>query len=165
MNQHAKKEATAIPMGMWDPLQEIDTLRREIDRAFEEAGLGPLGGRPRLAFLPGRGPRQYPLVNVYDDGKTFTVEALAPGLDPDKIDLSVLQNTLTISGEKPGPQSVAPERIHRIERSAGRFLRTVQLPAEADPDKVNASYRNGLLVVTVPRAEAALPRKITVQAS
>jgi HSP20 family protein len=152
-------------MAMWDPLQEIDSLRREIDRAFEEAGLGPLGRRGRLAFLPGRAARQYPLVNIYDDGETFTVEALAPGLDPNKIELSVLRNTLTLAGEKLGPQNVAPERIHRVERAAGRFLRTVELPAEADPEKVTANYQNGFLVVRVPRAEAARPRKIAVQTS
>jgi HSP20 family protein len=152
-------------MALWDPLQEIDSLRRQIDRAFEDAGRGGPGGRRRLAFLPGRGARQYPLVNVYDDGETLTVEALAPGLDADRIDLSVLRNTLTIAGEKLGPHNVDPERIHRIERSAGRFMRTVELPAEVDPDKVTATYRNGFLVVTVPRAEASRPRKITVQTS
>jgi HSP20 family protein len=151
-------------MAMWDPFQEIESLRREIDRAFEDAGLGPLGRRGRLAFLPGRAARQYPLVNVYDNGDTFTVEALAPGLDPDKIDLSVLRNTLTIAGEKVGPQGVAPERWHRMERAAGRFMRTVELPAEVDPDKVSAAYRNGLLVVTVPRAESARPRRVAIQA-
>jgi HSP20 family protein len=152
-------------MAMWDPLQEIDSLRREIDRAFEEAGLGPLGRRGRLAFLPGRAARQYPLVNIYDDGETFTVEALAPGVDPAKIELSVLRNSLTLAGEKLGPQRVPAERIHRVERGAGRFLRTVELPAEVDPDKVTANYQNGFLVVRVPRAEAARPRKIAVQTS
>src|SRR5919199_1243440 len=147
-------------MTMWDPFQEIESLRREIDRAFEDAGLGPLGRRGRLAFLPGRAARQYPLVNVYDNGETFTVEALAPGLDPDKIDLSVLRNTLTIGGEKTGPQGVPPEGWHRMERAAGRFMRTVELPAEVDPDRVNATYHNGLLVVSVPRAESARPRKV-----
>jgi HSP20 family protein len=151
-------------MTMWNTLNEIDGLRREIDRAFDEAGLSPLARRGRMAFLPGRAARQYPLVNVYDRGETFTVEALAPGLDPEKVDLTVLRNTLTISGEKVGPQEVASERWHRMERSAGRFMRTVQLPAEADPDKVSATYRNGLLVVTVPRAESARPRKVTIQA-
>lgn len=150
---------------MWDALSEIDSLRRQIDRAFEDVGWGGAGGRRRLAFLPGRGARQYPLVNVYDDGETLTVEALAPGLDTDKIDLSVLRNTLTIAGEKPGPHNIAPDRIHRIERAAGRFMRTVELPAEIDPDKVTARYANGFLVVTVSRAEAARPRKIAVQTS
>lgn len=152
-------------MAMWDPLQEIDSLRREIDRAFEEAGLAPPGRRGRLAFLPGRAARQYPLVNIYDDGETFTVEALAPGLDPARIELSVLRTSLTLAGEKLGPQNVPPERIHRTERAAGRFLRTVELPAEVDPDKVTADYQNGLLVVRVPRAETARPRKIAVQTS
>jgi hypothetical protein len=111
--------------------------------AFEGAGLGPLGGRGRPAFLPGRGARQYPLVNVYDNGETFTVEALAPGLDPEKIDLSVLRNTLTIAGDKPAPQGIAPERIHRIERAAGRFVRTVELAAEADPGPGQSSQLRG----------------------
>ena len=64
-------------MTMFDPFRDFEALRREIDRAFAEAGLGPLGHRPRQAFLPGRAARQYPLVNVHDDGETFVVEALA----------------------------------------------------------------------------------------
>ena len=152
-------------MAMWKPFQDVESLRRDVERAFEEAGLGALGRRGRLAFLPGRAARQYPLANVYDHGEAFLVEALAPGLDPEKIDLTVLPNTLTIAGEKVGPQGVAPERWHRMERAAGRFVRTVELPAEADPQKVSAAYRNGLLSVTVPRAESARPRKVAVQAN
>lgn len=74
-------------------------------------------------------------------------------------------STLTIAGEKPGLSNVAPERIHRSERSAGRFTRTVELPAEVDPNKVSAQYKDGLLLSTLPRAESARPRRITVQAS
>jgi HSP20 family protein len=151
-------------MAIWDSLQDVEGLRREIDRAFEEAGLSPLRRRERVAFLPGRAARQYPLVNVYDNGDTFTVEALAPGLDPDNVDLTLVRNSLTIAGEKAGPKGVASEGWHRMERSAGRFVRTVELPAEADPDRVSATYRDGLLVVTVPRAESARPRKVAIQA-
>ena len=151
-------------MAIWDSFHEVDGLRREIDRAFEEAGLSTLGRRARVAFLPGRAARQYPLVNVYDNGDTLTVEALAPGLDPDKVDLTLVRNSLTIAGEKVGPNSVASEGWHRMERSAGKFVRTVELPAEADPDKVSATYRNGLLVVSVPRADSARPRKVAIQA-
>jgi HSP20 family protein len=152
-------------MTFWDSFHDVDGLRREIGRAFEEAGLSPLGRTRRVAFLPGRAARQYPLVNVYDNGESFTVEALAPGLDADRVDLTVLRNTLTIAGEKVGPHGVSAERWHRMERSAGRFVRTVELPAEADPDKVSATYRNGLLVVSVPRAESARPRKVAIQAA
>lgn len=151
-------------MTIWNPFYDMDGLRREIDRAFESAGMSSLARRGRVAFLPGRAARQYPLVNVYDNGETLTVEALAPGVDPDKVDLTVLHNTLTIAGEKVAPETVTSERWHRMERSAGRFMRRVELPAEADPDKVSAIYRNGLRVVTPPRAESARPRKVTIQA-
>lgn len=151
-------------MAEWDPFRELEALRREIDRAFESVGLGP-SRTSRLAFLPGRAARQYPLVNLHDDGQSFYVEALAPGVTPDRFEVTVVGNTLTIAGEKAGPPDVAPERLHRSERAAGRFMRTVELPAEVDPSKVSAQYRHGLLLLTLPRAEAAKPRRVTVQAS
>ena len=139
-------------------------------RAAGSAVGGPAEGAPagrawRRAFLPGRAARLYPLVNLYDDGAAFTVEALAPGVDPAGLDVTVAGTTLTIAGEKPGPAGVPPERIHRSERAAGRFVRTVELPTEVDADGVSAQYRNGLLLVSVPRAESAKPRRVAVQAS
>jgi HSP20 family protein len=151
-------------MASWDPFSDLDALRREIDRALGEAGVRPGARASRPGFLPGRGARQYPLVNVYDDGERYTVEALAPGVDPDKLEITVVRTTLTISGDKPGPSSVAAERVHRSERAAGRFVRTVDLPVEVEPAQVSAQYRNGLLVLTLPRAEAARPRRVAVQA-
>lgn len=150
-------------MAVWDPFRELETLRQEIDRAFEQAGLAPFP-RWRLAFLPGRAARQYPLVNLHDDGENLYAEALAPGVEPDKFEVTAVGNTLTIAGEKPGLPDVAPERLHRSERAAGRFMRTVELPIEIAPDKVTARYRQGLLLLTLPRAEAARPRRIAIQA-
>lgn len=152
-------------MAIWDPFRELEALRREIDQAFGEAGLRPPGRRRQQAFLPGRAARQYPLVNIYDDGTAFYVEALAPGVDPDQLEINAAARALTISGEKVGLTDVAAERVHRSERAAGRFTRTVELPHEIDPDQVSAEYRNGLLLLTLPRAEAARPRRVTVQAS
>ena len=150
-------------MPVWDPFREFEELRREIDRAFEQAGVG-LFPRWRLAFLPGRAARLYPLVNLSDDGETVTVEALAPGVDPEKFEVTVVGSTLTIGGEKVGLGDVPPERLHRSERAAGRFVRTLELPAEVDPAKVTAHYRNGVLLLTLPRAETVRPRRIAVQA-
>jgi HSP20 family protein len=152
-----------------DPFRELERARRELERAFGDAGAAAPGGPPagrawRRAFLPGRAARLYPLVNLYDDGETFTVEALAPGVDPAGLDVTVAGSTLTLAGEKPGPTGVPPERVHRSERAAGRFVRTVELPAEVDPDGVRARYQHGLLLVTVPRAASARPRRVTVQA-
>ena len=151
-------------MGVYDPFRELERFRRESGRGGA-TGAELAGRHWRLAFLPGRAARQYPLVNVHDDGETFTVEALAPGLDPVHLEVTVVRNTLTIAGEKPGPANVPPERIHRSERAAGRFVRTVELPTELDADRVNAQYKNGLLLVSVPRSESAKPRRVSVQAS
>lgn len=151
-------------MAVWDPFRELEALQRQIDRAFAGAGLDP-PRTGRLAFLPGRGARQYPLVNLHDDGQNLYVEALAPGVEPDQLEVTVVGSTLTIAGQKPGGTDVAPERLHRNERAAGRFVRTVDLPAQVEADQVGAQYSHGLLLLTLPRAESAKPRRVTVQAS
>jgi HSP20 family protein len=143
---------------------ELEALRQQIDRAFTDGGYGAFP-KWRMAFLPGRAARQYPLVNVYDDGTDLYVEALAPGIEPDKFEITIVGDRLTIAGEKPGIPNVAPEKVHRTERAAGRFMRTVELPAEVDADKVATVYRNGLLMLTLPRAESARPRRIEVHAN
>jgi HSP20 family protein len=147
---------------MWDPFVEMEALRREIDRAFE--GFWPQRPwRPfRTAFLPGLAARQYPLVNVHEDEANLYVEALAPGVDAKSLDLSVVGDTLTIKGEKPGLAQVAAEAYHRNERAAGRFIRTIELPTEVDRERVAADYRNGLLLITLPKSEAAKPRQIPI---
>ena len=150
-------------MALWDPFREMDELRRQVDRAFESYSGERRPAFGRVAFLPGYGARQYPLVNLYEDKDNLYVEALAPGLSPEKLDLTVQGTTLTISGEKPGLQNVRGEDLHRSERSAGRFVRAVELPYLVAETGVKASYQNGLLLVTLPRHEAAKPRQIAVK--
>jgi HSP20 family protein len=150
-------------MAQWNPWQELEAVRRGIDRAFEQVGL-QLPPLFRPAFLPGHAAREYPLVNLYDDNDTVYIEALAPGLDPASLNVSVVRNTLTLSGEKPRVTTeVKPEAFHREERAAGKFVRSLELPSEVDENKVKADYKNGLLLVTLPKAEKAKPRQINVQ--
>ncbi len=146
--------------------QDMDALHRELDRAFEQAGLARWT-RPfsRMAFLPGRGARVYPLVNLSEDGSALYVEALAPGVDSDTLEVSVQNNQLTLSGSKSAPnKDLKPECFHRNERAAGKFVRTVELPVEVDAEKVEAEYKKGLLLVKLPKAEKAKPRQIPVTA-
>lgn len=146
----------------WHPLRELETLRRDIDRAFNNMGQTN-NPRFRSAFLPGRAARQYPLVNLSEDRDHIYVEALAPGVDPASIDMSVVRNVLTISGEKRRlPEDVKPEAIHRSERAAGKFVRNIELPIEIDSEGVTAEYKHGLLRVTLPKAAAARPKQINV---
>ena len=147
-------------MAEWNPFADMEALRQEIDRAFEQFSFGPF---PHAAFLPGREPRRYPLLNLLEDKDNLYVEALTPGVDPQSLNVTVLQNRLTVSGEKGGVGNIKPEAFHRNERASGKFVRTIDLPVEVDESKIQAEYKNGLLVVTMPRAEQAKPKQISVK--
>jgi len=146
----------------WNPWREIEALRRDIDNTFHTVGQTN-ERRFRSAFLPGRAARQYPLVNLSEDRDHIYVEALAPGVDPASIEVGVIRNVLTILGEKRRlPQDLKPEALHRSERAAGKFVRSIELPIEIDSDQVKAEYKHGLLMVTLPKAAAAKPKQINV---
>ena len=152
-------------MARWDSYNSsgMETLRSEIAQAFDRAGpqFAPMF---RTAFLPGRGAREYPLINLYDDQNSIYVEALAPGADPASFNISVAGETLTLSGEKPRVQGeIKPEAFHREERAAGKFVRSIELPVDVDGNNVTAQYKNGLLLINLSKSEKAKPRQINVQ--
>jgi HSP20 family protein len=150
-------------MAEWNPVDEMEALRREIDRAFEGFGFG-LQPRQRVAFLPGQGPRRYPLINLLEDKDHVYIEALTPGVDPQSLDVSVMQNRLTLSGEKSRISGeIKPEAFHRSERASGKFVRTIDLPAEVNEQAIQAEYKNGLLLITMAKAEKAKPKQISVK--
>lgn len=143
----------------WNVFEEMDRLRTDMNRLFGEIS----GSRPwRLAFLPGVAARRYPLMNLHETEGGYRVVALAPGVHPDSFEITVHDNVLTLSGEKRPPEGVKPDEYHRSERSEGRFVRSIELAGEIDPEKVKATYTNGLLTVTLEKSEAAKPRKIQV---
>ena len=150
---------------MWDPFQDLEALRRQVERALEEhrGGRWPLS---RTAFLPGLSARSYPLLNINEDKDNVYLEALAPGLNPDSLDITVRDDVLRIAGEKPSVNpDIKAEAFHRNEHSAGRFVRTMTLPTGVDASKVKAKYTNGLLTITLPKAEEAKPKQIEVSVS
>lgn len=147
-------------MAEWNPVEDMESLRQEINRAFEGFGQGS----HRVAFLPGTGPRRYPLINLLEDKEQIYVEALTPGVDPQSLNVTVMQNRLTLSGEKTRTAGeIRPEAFHRNERAIGKFVRTVDLPVEVDENAIQAEYKNGLLIVTLPKAEKAKPKQINVK--
>ena len=145
------------------PFEDLASLRQEIDRAFEGFGIAQDPLR-HVAFLPGRGPRRYPLINLLEDKDNIYIEALTPGVNPKSLDISVTQNRLTLAGEKTRiAEDVKPEAFHRSERASGKFVRIVDLPLEVEGGEIEAEYKNGLLFVTIPKAEKAKPRQINVK--
>jgi HSP20 family protein len=150
-------------MAEWNPWTQMEQMRRELDRAFDNFARRGREPFSRVAFLPGRAARQYPMVNVHDRGDTIKVEALAPGLDPESLEVSVMRNTLHIAGEKRRLMAdIQPEAFHRRERATGKFVRTIELPTEIDESKVSADYINGLLVIALPKVAQAKPKQISV---
>jgi HSP20 family protein len=150
--------------GVWSVFEDMDRLRREINRVLGDVGTGWSHPFSRVSFLPARAPRAYPLVNIFDEEERYLVEALAPGLDPVTIDITVLENRLAVSGTKEGmPAEIETDCCHRAERAAGRFQRTINLPGEIDRERIEAEYVNGLLRISLPKSEKARPKKIQVK--
>lgn len=147
-------------MRLYNPWEELDKMRDEMDRAFGAF----LGRAPwRLSFLPGSGLHEVPSVNVSETERGYLVAALAPGVDAATFDVTVRGNALSISGEKKAPEGVKPESYQRSERALGKFSRVIHLPSQLDPEKVKAAYAEGILTVELEKAQAAKPRSIPVQ--
>lgn len=148
-------------MTNWDLFKEMDNLRREVDEAFKHFGMGRFLTPP---FLPGVGTADFPRINLSEDANNFYVEALVPGISPADLELNVMQGTLTLSGERK-ESDAGKGTWHRRERGSGKFLRTIDLPAAVNQDKVEAQYRNGVLMITLPKAESVKAKRISVRAS
>lgn len=136
-----------------DLFNQFGRMQRDLDTLF---GTLPIGIRAMAAG-------SYPPINIGSTPKQVDVYVFAAGMDPQKLDVSLEQNLLTIAGER---VSEPPEsaQIYRSERFSGQFKRVLTLPEDIDPDKVNASYKDGVLHITIQRKEELQPRKIEVKA-
>jgi len=140
---------------MW---REMDRLQREMNRLFED--YSPM----RVRNAP-----TYPALNVWSNEEGLLVIAEVPGVSPDDIEVNVIGETLILSGvRKPEelPDGLKEgARYHRQERGYGNFTRSIQLPFPVDVSKVEAAFRNGVLTVSLPRAEEDKPLKIAVKSA
>src|SRR6185312_2873399 len=104
-----------------------------------------------------------PACDVFEDQDAVKIVAEVPGVRPEDVKISLENNLLTIRGEKKQQAEEKSERVHRYERTYGSFERAFSLPTSVDPEKIEASYANGILTVTIPKAERARPREIPVK--
>ena len=106
----------------------------------------------------------FPKINVYKDGEGLIITAELPGVEPENMNVTVKDTTVSIAGEIPGRSRDEHETYHRCERSTGKFQRDLQLPYHVDSQKVSAQCSNGILQISLPRIEEDRPTKVTVKA-
>ena len=139
----------------WKPFEELGTLRHEMDRLLERF----FGEWP--AWPKGNGGWA-PRLDVAESGESVTIKAELPGLEAKDVDVSLFGDTLTIKGEKKEEREEKDEHYHLVERAHGTFSRMVRLPAAVDVEKIKASFKNGVLTVTLPKTEGARHKAIPV---
>jgi len=140
----------------WRPF-EFDRIRREMDRLWDSF----LEGRPLRRAEDSR--EWLPSIDVSETKNELVIKAELPGLDPKDIDISMNNGYLTIKGEKKHEKEEKDENYHLVERSYGSFTRSVRLPKEVQSDKITASFKNGVLRITLPKSEEAKKKEIKIK--
>jgi HSP20 family protein len=135
------------------PFHDFDQIRREMLRLLDAAGDG--APEPRTGV--------FPPMNITQDDENFYLRAEIPGIKPSELSISALRNRVAISGKREIPREHDRVSYHRKERPEGAFNRAVTLPTEVDAERVDARYTDGILTLTLPKAEQAKPRQISVR--
>jgi HSP20 family protein len=139
-----------------DPWGRLTNLEGDMDKLFNWA-LGRGRGEGDV-----EGVAWAPALDVRETDDSFVVEADVPGMEKDGIEITVLDNVLTIKGERKRAEEIKEESYRRVERIHGTFQRGLSFPTSVDAGKVKASFKNGVLQVTLPKHEKAKPKQISV---
>jgi HSP20 family protein len=152
---HIKKEAVMSNLIRWEPAREMMTLREAMDHLFDDAFTRPLS----LA-----GNWSAPAIDMYQTDNEIVVKAALPGIKADEVQINVTGDTLTVKGEVKQEEEKKEKAYHIREQRWGAFERSILLPTEVIADKAKADFENGILTVTLPKAEDVKPKTITVRA-
>jgi len=136
------------------PFGDFDRMRREMLRLLDAAD---------GEYASGANAGVFPPLNITHDDDNFYVRAEVPGIDPKALSISALRNRVTLAGKRELPREHERASYHRKERAEGSFNRTLTLPTSIDADRVDARYADGVLTLTLPKAEDAKPRQIAVR--
>lgn len=138
----------------WDPFQEMLNLRRTVDRLFDNVGADHEWAQPSAWGLA---------VDVVENKDDFIVKASVPGINPNDLDISYSDDTLTIKGEIKSDNEVKENHYHLRERRYGTFTRSVSLPTRIKGDAIEASYENGVVSLRLPKVEEVKPKRISIK--
>jgi len=143
----------------FDPFGEMVTLRQAMDRLFEDSVVSPISWRSLT------GDTGAPALDVHQTDDEIVVTAALPGLKPEDVEITITGQTLSLRGEFKGDDEVKRDQYLYRERRFGSFHRQVQLPVRVQGDQANATFEDGVLTLSIPKAEEVKPRQIQVKAS
>jgi HSP20 family protein len=142
----------------WDPFTDLEKIQMEMNRLFNSS-LSREGQR-EAGLLDGVWS---PAVDIYDSKESILVKADIPGLKKEDIEVSVQGDTLVIKGEKKQEKEIKEKGFVRAERFYGNFQRAIRLPSEVETGKVDATYKNGVLELVLPKSEKAKPKQLKLE--
>jgi len=141
----------------WEPFRDLISLREAMDRLFEESFI-----RPRSGWLAPQGPGTL-AVDMYETDQDVVIKSSVSGVKPEDIDITITGDTLTIKGETKTEEKVEEGNYIRQERRYGAFSRSLTLPTTIVVEKAKAEFENGVLTLTLPKAEEVKPKTIKVK--
>lgn len=141
-------------LSKWEPFRDLVSLRTDMDRLFNTFFGGPAEEREGLWS---------PVLDIEENNGNLMVRAEIPGMTKDDIKVTVRDNMLSITGERKQEEETKDKTFHRIERCYGKFSRIITLPTEVESDKIKATYKDGVLNITLPKSESAKPKQIDVE--
>jgi HSP20 family protein len=145
------------PLRELAPFREFEKMKWDMDRFWDSFLEGGLRRKTE------EGGEWLPFLDVAETKNELVVKAEIPGMDPKDIDISLSDGVLTIKGEKRQEKEEKEADYHLVERSYGSFMRSVQLPKEVQSDKISASYKNGILRITLPKSEEAKKKEVKIK--
>jgi HSP20 family protein len=143
---------------VWDPWRDFGSLQERINKMFDDVIRSSATGDEELAT-----GAWSPAVDIHETDDSFVVSADLPGLKKDDIQINVEDNTLTIKGEKKFEKKVPKDKYIRVERNYGTFVRSFSLPQNVDSTNIKATFKDGILDLTLPKKEESKPKKIAVE--
>jgi HSP20 family protein len=145
----------------WDPFQELENMHRRLASLFNPGTRSDRrdGKESMIAS------EWAPVVDITEDEKSFLIKAELPEVKKEDVHVTVENGVLTLTGERKFEKEEKNKKYHRVERGYGTFARSFTLPGNIDANKVNATYKDGLLTVTVAKSETAKPKQIEVKIS
>jgi HSP20 family protein len=136
----------------WSPWQELESMNRQLSHLLDDSHFG----------LASEAGQWVPTVDIRETDDALLVQAELSGIEKKNVHLEVKNDVLTISGERRYEKDVKQENVHRVERVYGKFSRSFSLPSNVDADKVDATMKDGVLEVRLPKRESAKPKAIAI---